>query len=82
MLIHPKHQSQPRQVLLFSGHMIDAPMRPTSRFPAEKESIAALKMAEALDQPIAGAEDVGLTQGACGGEFVVHRSHSAARGSR
>ncbi len=40
---------QPRQVLLFSGHMIDAPDRRTPRFPAVKESIAAQKISEALD---------------------------------
>ncbi|MFZ4802963.1 MAG: TRAFs-binding domain-containing protein, partial [Chlorobium sp.] len=33
-LARPEDQWQPRQVILFSGHMIDAPDRPTPRFPA------------------------------------------------
>ena len=61
---------QPRQVLLFSGHMIDAPDRRTPRFPAIKESIAAQKISEALDKLGAGPEDLALTQGACGGDLL------------
>lgn len=66
----PKDRWQPRQVILFSGHMIDAPGRHTPRFPAEKESIVARKIAEALDQLGAGPEDMALTQGACGGDIL------------
>lgn len=62
--------NQPRQVFLFSGHMIDAPSRPTPRFPAAKVPIAAQNIAEALDQLGAGAEDLALTQGACGGDLL------------
>ncbi len=61
---------QPRQVFLFTGHMIDAPTRPAPRFPAVKESIAAKRIAEALDQLGAGPEDLALTQGACGGDLL------------
>jgi hypothetical protein len=61
---------QPRQVILFSGHMIDAPNRPTKRFPAEKESAAAQKTAEALDQLGAGPEDLAIAQGASGGDLL------------
>jgi hypothetical protein len=50
--------------------MIDAPNRPTPRFPAAKESIAARKIAEALDTLRAGPEDLALTQGACGGDLL------------
>jgi len=60
----------PRQVFLFSGHMIDAPDRPNPRFPAEKESVAAQKISEALDQLGAGPDDLALTQGACGGDLL------------
>jgi len=60
----------PRQVFLFSGHMIDAPDRPTPRFPAEKESVAARRIAEVLDQLGAGPDDLALTQGACGGDLL------------
>jgi tetratricopeptide (TPR) repeat protein len=61
---------QPRQVFLFSGHMIDAPDRPAPRFPVEKESAAAQKIAEALDQLGAGPEDLALAQGASGGDLL------------
>lgn len=61
---------QPRQVLLFSGHMIDAPDRPTPRFPAAMELQAAQKIAEVLRQLAAGPDDLALTQGACGGDLM------------
>ncbi|MDP2963370.1 MAG: hypothetical protein Q8N54_11480 [Sulfurimicrobium sp.] len=61
---------QPRQVFLFSGHMIDTPDRLTPRFPPEKESIAAQKIADTLDQFGAGPDDLALTQGACGGDLL------------
>ena len=64
------NKRQPRQVLLFSGHMIDAPNRPTPRFPSAKESIAARKIAETLETLRAGLEDLALTQGACGGDLL------------
>ena len=61
---------QPRQVFLFSGHLIDAPDRASPRFPAAREGIAAQAIAEALDQMHAGPDDLALTQGACGGDLL------------
>lgn len=61
---------RPRQVFLFSGHMIDTPDRPAPRFPPEKEPMAAEKIAAALDEFGAGPEDVAFTQGACGGDLL------------
>lgn len=69
-LSKPEDRRQPRRVILFSGHMIDAPGRQSPRFPAEKESVAAQKIAEALDKLVAGPEDLALTQGACGGDLL------------
>ncbi len=66
----PKGQWRPRQVLLFSGHMIDAPDRNQPRFPPDKEVVAAQKIAETLDKLEAGPEDLALTQGACGGDIL------------
>ena len=60
----------PRRVLLFSGHMIDAPGRQPPRFPSEKESVAAQKIAEMLAKLGAGPEDLALTQGASGGDLL------------
>ncbi len=61
---------QPRQVFLFSGHMIDAPGRTPPRFPPEKEPIAAQKIAQTLDELGADSQDLGITQGACGGDIL------------
>ena len=66
----PESKWQPRQVLLFSGHMIDAADRAIPRFPADKEAIAAQKIAETLAKLGAGPEDLALTQGACGGDIL------------
>jgi tetratricopeptide (TPR) repeat protein len=66
----PEDKWQPRQVFLFSGHMIDKPGRIPPRFPPEKEPIAAQKIAEALDKLGAGPDDLALTQGACGGDLL------------
>ncbi len=69
-LSQPDHQLEPRQVFLFSGHMIDAPTRTKPRFPPAKESSAARKIAEVLEQLGAGPADLALTQGACGGDLL------------
>ncbi len=61
---------QPRQVLLFSGHLVDAPDRPTPRFPADKVARASEAIAATLAQLGAGSADLGLTQGACGGDVL------------
>jgi hypothetical protein len=50
--------------------MIDAPDRPTPRFPADMEVIAAQKIAETLASLSAGPEDLALTQGANGGDIL------------
>lgn len=69
-LTQPADRWQPRQVFLFSGHMIDVPGCIPPRFPPAKEPIAAQKIAEALDQLGAGPDDLALTQGACGGDLL------------
>ena len=60
----------PRQVLLFSGHMVDAPTRAKARFPQAKVAAAEDSIAKALDILGAGAGDIGLTQGAAGGDLI------------
>jgi len=60
----------PRQVLLFSGHMIDAPDRPEPRFPPEKEAAAAKEIAAALEKLGAGTGDLALAQAAAGGDLL------------
>lgn len=61
---------QPRQVFLFSGHMIDSPDRPEPRFPAAQEAVAARAIGATLDTLGAGPEDLALCSGACGGDIL------------
>ena len=60
----------PRQVVLFSGHLMDAPDRATPRFPPSKEAGARAALATALDELGMGEGDLGLTQGAAGGDLL------------
>jgi len=60
----------PRQVLLFSGHIMDAPGREPPRFPADKEGVATQRIAQALDALGAGASDLALCQAAAGGDLL------------
>jgi hypothetical protein len=60
----------PKKVILFSGHMIDAPDREEPRFPANKESVAANTIAAALEELGAGAGDLCICGGACGGDLL------------
>jgi hypothetical protein len=62
--------SQPRKVLLFSGHMIDSPSRKEPRFPADKEPIAAKATGDVLDRIAAGPGDLAICGGACGGDLL------------
>lgn len=67
---------QPRQVALFSGHMIDAPDRSEPRFPAECEPVAAKAIAARLDDlgmgglGSKGDQDLAICGGACGGDLL------------
>jgi tetratricopeptide (TPR) repeat protein len=61
---------QPRQVLLFSGHMMDAPGRVTPRFPPSAEPLAAKAIADALDALGADSNDLALCQAAAGGDLL------------
>ncbi|WP_418646958.1 hypothetical protein ACNQFN_15845 [Thauera butanivorans] len=63
-------ESQPDRVFLFSGHMIDAPDRPSPRFPPDKEGAAAREIAAALDRHHAGPGDLALAQAAAGGDLL------------
>lgn len=69
-LAKPEDSWQPRQVFLFSGHLIDAPDRPVPRFPLTKVASAEQKIAAVLDDLGAGPDDLALTQGACGGDLL------------
>jgi hypothetical protein len=59
-----------RRVLLFSGHMIDAATRETPRFPPEAEPAAAREIDAKLIELKVRAGDIGVTEGACGGDLL------------
>ena len=50
--------------------MIDAADRSPARFPADKEPLAAGAIAKLLDELGAGADDVAISSGACGGDLL------------
>lgn len=60
----------PRQVLLFSGHLVDAPGRVPPRFPASLVPAAKAAIEGQLDALQAGPGDLALTQGAGGGDLL------------
>jgi len=74
-------QWQPRQVLLFSGHMMDTPGRPEPRFALAKEATAAQRIGAVLDQLDAGSQDMALCQAAAGGDLLFLEA-CQARGVR
>jgi hypothetical protein len=65
-----KNNWSPRKVILFSGHMIDAPGRERPRFPADKEPMAASAIFRALEALGVGADDLCICGGACGGDLL------------
>ncbi|HYV13593.1 MAG TPA: tetratricopeptide repeat-containing protein [Pyrinomonadaceae bacterium] len=67
--------SAPKRVLLFTGHMIDAPGRAEPRFPPDKVDIAKQKIAEAVaaEQQVAGGIAYGIAGCASGGDILFHQ---------
>lgn len=61
---------RPRKLLLFSGHMVDAPDRAEPRFPPEAEGRVTAAIDDALHALGAEAQDAALTQGAAGGDVL------------
>ena len=60
----------PKNVVLFSGHMIDAPDRKTPRFPPDKEPAAAAAIAETLAEIGVTRGNLAICGGACGGDLL------------
>ena len=61
---------QPNRVLVCSGHMIDAPHRRESRFPAAKEGLVQREIAGQLARWKTGAADLAISGGACGADIL------------
>jgi hypothetical protein len=68
--------AEPKRVVLFSGHMLDHPdtrgpgQAKPERFPAAKAEAAGRALSAQLDAIGAGAGDLGLCGGACGGDIL------------
>lgn len=81
----PRAEREPgapaRRVLLFSGHMIDAPGRREARFPASKEELAAEAIGALLDQLGSDGDDLAICGGACGGDLLFGEA-ALRRGAR
>ena len=73
----PRPSCPLRRVILFSGHMVDAPGRATPRFPPALVPEAAQRIAAALAALDAGPADLGLTQGAAGGDLLFAEAAQA-----
>jgi hypothetical protein len=67
-------QQEQRQIILFTGHRIDAPNRQTPRFPADKELVAREAIRQAVAQELARAnrKTLGVAGGASGGDILFH----------
>lgn len=65
---------RPPRILLFTGHMIDAPGRKEPRFPPEKELVAreAIEKTVRKELETAGEIAFGIAGGACGGDTLFH----------
>jgi hypothetical protein len=77
----PETTASPGNVLLFSGHMIDAPGRQQPRFPADKEFVARDAIANTLTEAGAGPGDLAICGAACGGDLIFAEA-CLARGAR
>lgn len=66
----PQATRMPRQVILFSGHMIDRPDRPKPRFPPRLEEAASQRIQAVLAELDAGPEDLAISQAASGGDLL------------
>jgi len=63
-----------KRVLIFTGHMIDAPDREKPRFPADREPLAREKIKEAVEAEMKLGPGVayGIAGGASGGDILFH----------
>jgi len=69
----PEQEGAPR-VILFTGHRLDAPDRPTPRFPAAKEAEARAMILKAVAsiQAKSAGKLRGISGGASGGDILFH----------
>ncbi|HEY0379603.1 MAG TPA: tetratricopeptide repeat-containing protein [Pyrinomonadaceae bacterium] len=70
--VEPAAAPQRKRVLIFAGHMIDAPDREKPRFPADKEQVAREKIREAVmkEKDTGAGVASGYAGGASGGDLL------------
>jgi hypothetical protein len=75
----PEMVPNPPHVLLFTGHRVDDPDRPTPRFPPDKVQVAREEIGAAIDTAIArhGNRIVGISGAASGGDILFHEECQA-----
>ena len=61
---------EPRQVILFSGHMVDGPDREEPRFPESKTDAARRRICGILEQLGPSRGDLAISGAACGGDLL------------
>lgn len=73
-LVGSGETATPGRVLLFTGHMIDAPGRNEARFPPAKEAVARQAIMEAVVRELSmpGGVAFGIAGGASGGDILFH----------
>ncbi len=64
------HPPAPRRSIMFAGHLVDAPDRTPPRFPERMTGAAAQRIAQELEALQTDGRDLGLTQGAAGGDIL------------
>lgn len=69
-----KSAEAPPRIILFTGHRIDAPDRPTPRFPAAKETEARAMILDAVRSIQSKTDErlLGISGGASGGDILFH----------
>jgi hypothetical protein len=60
----------PARVIVFTGHIVDAPGRPDERFPPRMLPAAARRIGDALDAMQCSPCDIAITQGSAGADIL------------
>jgi tetratricopeptide repeat protein len=63
-----------KRILVFTGHMIDAPNREKPRFPPDQENVAIQKIKKVVTEELMLPDGMayGIAGGACGGDILFH----------
>lgn len=73
-----KAADRPARLLLFTGHMIDAPGRLPQRFPAsvsaQRRAREMIRQAVQAERDLESGQIVGIAGGACGGDILFHEA--------